>query len=200
MKFTLHELRSYLDAAAEFERRYQERATPTDNPRKLRDHFLPLAREYTGKDIQAFELDELLPHETIHGSCIAEKDGFSILINRSRNGHDESQVRFVLCKEIFHGILQEDGSNVTDICGHLDEVSVSFPMPDSDPKPSVKSEFLAEIAAMEFLFPYKARVIELQFGKVDFAQISEKYLIPQYYVEVYLDKSFMSELGAMVKA
>jgi Zn-dependent peptidase ImmA (M78 family) len=197
MKFSLHELRSSLDAAAEFDRLYHQRAEASQSPRKLRDHFLPLAREYTGHNIEAFELDEKLPHESIYGYFVAEEKGFSILISKGQTFH-EPQVRFVLCKEIFHGILKSDGSNAKDVCGHLDEIEVAFPVRDSEPGAAVKSELLAEIAAMEFLFPFKARIEELKQSPIDYAEIAERYLIPQYLVEIYLHPSYMAELGAMV--
>jgi Zn-dependent peptidase ImmA (M78 family) len=196
MKFTLHELRACLDAAAELERLYLIRGGASDNPRKLRDHFLPIAQEYTKKAIEIFELDNGLLHESIYGFYVAEDKGFSILLSK---GMDESQTRFVVCKELFHAILHNDGSNIVDICAHLDEVEIAFPVIDSDPGAAVKSEFLAEIAAMEFLFPFKARVEELKVNPIDFAKIADKYLIPQYLVEFYLHPIYMTELGAMEK-
>lgn len=195
MKFTIQELRACLDAAGAFSEHYRLRAAPAQSPRKLRDHFLPIACEHTHHNIEAFVLDVPLKHGTIYGSYCAEAEGFSILLAAGMN---EDQIRFVLCKEIFHAILHDASSNITDVCDHLDGVAISFPVRDSEPALSVKSEFLAEIAAMEFLFPYEARVTELAAAQINYAKIAEKYLIPQYLVEIYLHETYMSELGAMV--
>jgi Zn-dependent peptidase ImmA (M78 family) len=197
MKFSIQELRRCLDVAAEFSRRYAAYVAPDTSARKSRDDLLSVAQEYAGKEIGVFLLDEPLEHETIYGYYVAEANGFSILL---RTGLPEDLIRFVLCKELLHVILDDKPESRTiDVSVHLEQVSIAFSVADSDPSPAVKSELLAEVAAMEFFFPYKARVEELKANPPDYQKIAEKYCIPQYLVEIYLHPTFMSELGAMEK-
>ena len=64
-----------------------------------------------------------------------------------------------------------------------------------EPAESVAVEFFAEVAAMEFLFPYCCRIKELagQFNG-NFLAIAEKYRTPQVLVEKYLSKGYMEFL------
>jgi hypothetical protein len=196
MKISVHELRGCLDIAAEFTRQYKEYVAPASGSRKSRDDLLHVAQELTGKEIDIYELDEPLEHETIYGYFVAEANGYSILL---RTGLHEDVIRYVLCKELFHVMLDANTEyRTTDTCGHLDQVAISFPVTDSEPGPAVRSEVLAEIGAMEFLFPYTARIEELATTPVDFQTITDKYKIPQYLVERYLHPTYMAELGAMV--
>jgi Zn-dependent peptidase ImmA (M78 family) len=199
MKLLPHELRRCLDAAAEFSRRYDAHVAPHTGPKKSRDDLLHVAQAMIGKEIGVYELDDPIEHETIHGFYVREADGYSILL---RTELPEEQIRFVLCKELFHVMLDDKPEScTTDVLAHLEQVALSFPVVDSDPSPAVKSEFLAEIAAMEFFFPYRVRAEELKAAGSstgpNFPQIAGKYGLPQYLIEIYLHPAFMTELGAM---
>jgi hypothetical protein len=198
MEISIHELRACLDRAAEFTERYNAYVgSDANNPRKSRDDLLKVAREYTAEEIEIFLLDEPLKHETIYGFCVKEEKGYSILLS---TGLPEDLTRFVLCKELFHVMIDGDvSSRNPNVCDHLEQVVIAFPVADSKPGKGVVSELLAEIGAMEFLFPYKARMEELASAAVDFQAIATKYLIPQYLVEIYLHPSYITELGAMVR-
>jgi hypothetical protein len=104
--------------------------------------------------------------------------------------------RYVLCKEYFHAIIDGDDYRNMNIYDHLKEVSISFPDGKSRPDSPVQSEMLAEIAAMEFLFPYGERVSHVANGNLDFANIAEHYKIPQFFVERYLSVEWMAYRGA----
>ncbi|MEZ0260914.1 MAG: hypothetical protein ACAH80_07880, partial [Alphaproteobacteria bacterium] len=74
--------------------------------------------------------------------------------------------------------------------------SVAFPASSSRPRRSVVCEQLAEIAAMEFLYPFKYRMYDAQQKSIDYHHIAKHYRIPQVYVEEYLDPQVMKTLGA----
>lgn len=105
--------------------------------------------------------------------------------------------RLVLCKEIFHVILDEDRTRHESVNQLLDDLSAQLILENGIRKQSdipFQTEFMAEIAAMEFLFPYKERLLKVNNGAPDFAQIAEQYKVPKRYVEMYLSDSYMIPL------
>nr|WP_244667600.1 ImmA/IrrE family metallo-endopeptidase [Xanthomonas sp. D-109] len=109
----------------------------------------------------------------------------------------ERERRFVLTKEMFHVLLDEERCRNMDIYGHVQEATMSFSIEDSNPNSPVAAEVLAEIGAMEFLLPYaKRKVLLEQCGDApDFALIARRYGIPQMYVEEYLSDRMMAEFA-----
>lgn len=105
--------------------------------------------------------------------------------------------RFVLCKELFHVMIDvKDNEKLFangDIENHIDQYLVEEI--NIDPKTTspnnVQAELLAEIAAMEFMFPYTHRVS--QKGKQS-SEIAENYKLPKALVEKYMSDSFMHAL------
>lgn len=62
---------------------------------------------------------------------------------------------------------------------------------------AVESEKLAEIAAMQFLYPYQERVADIakiKSGACTYQKISNHYGLPQIYVEIYLGEIVMDKL------
>lgn len=109
----------------------------------------------------------------------------------------ERERRFVKCKELFHVILDEDRCRSMDIYGHLELAAAAFSIYDNSPDSPVVWEMLAEIAAMEFLLPYKDRlaIIAGAEGNIDYANIARLYGVPQIYVENYLSEAMMAEFA-----
>ncbi len=89
-----------------------------------------------------------------------------------------------------------------DIYGHVQEAASSFSIEneDANPESPVATEFLAEIAAMEFLLPYAKRkaILDHANGEPDYAMVARIYGIPQVYVEGYLSDRMMSEFAKIM--
>jgi hypothetical protein len=60
-------------------------------------------------------------------------------------------------------------------------------------------EFIAEIAAMEYLFPFKERIKIYKQGNIDFDAIATEYKIPRLMVEKFLTKYRMQSLQVCYK-
>lgn len=56
---------------------------------------------------------------------------------------------------------------------------------------SVQAEFLAEIAAMQLLFPHAHRVAQV---RRDFSDIAEHYKIPRQKVEQFMQQTYLDTL------
>ncbi len=198
MRISLRELRFTLDIAADISRRHDAYVRDDALPKKDRDDVQAVVQERLGgSPIEIYELNDRLEHETIVGYYVAEDVGYSVLVSA---GLDEDDLRFVVCKELLHILIDVHNKEYrsTDMCGHLDEMALSFLATTEEPKPSVRAEWLAEICAMELLFPYTDRKKELEAGNVDFKAVAEKYGVPQYHVERYLQQRTMEEIGAMM--
>lgn len=108
-------------------------------------------------------------------------------------GQERVWERFVLCKELFHVLLDKQlsdsiFSNGENLERHLEHFLGTDVF---ETTPSVQSEFLAEIAAMEFLFPYEHRMKQIDHDAQD---ISDRYQIPKAKVEQFLHENFMAGL------
>lgn len=101
--------------------------------------------------------------------------------------------RFVLCKELFHVLLDvEDKQRIfahNDVDAHLEKYMYED-SPDSSPL-NVQSEWLAEFAAMEFLFPHAHRAKQID---VDSAVLAERYKVPKQKVEEYMRPKYIEML------
>jgi Zn-dependent peptidase ImmA (M78 family) len=195
----MKDLRAAMDAAAELTAQYELYVLNGVHPHKSVQDVLWMFKEYLNKNITVLELNEPLPHNSIKGFYLCKHDGtYDVVL---AVGLEIEWKRFVLCKELFHILLDQAEYRTTNIYDHLEEVTTAFPMLESRPGPAVISEAMAEFAAMEFLFPYSARKQELAAagaGSVDYAQIVAKYRIPQLYVERYLSPPYMEYFGAFM--
>lgn len=167
------------------------------HPRDLRslDDLERILVEYLGKPVEILDLRIPAGDRVVRGMFMARKDGTYLVFRLADLGDRER--RFVTCKELFHVILDDERCRNMDLLGHLEASQTSFSTADSRPDPGVKSELLAEIGAMEFLFPYARRVEELARAgeNPDFGMIAAKYGVPQLYVEEYLSQHYMTVLG-----
>ncbi len=104
--------------------------------------------------------------------------------------------RFVIAKEIFHGILDADEYHNMDVFSHLESVLASFPDSAHKTSPSAEAEFLAEVATMEFFFPYEKRAEEMAVGPDvrNYQALALKYRIPLVKVERFLSDEYMDNL------
>lgn len=110
-------------------------------------------------------------------------------------GLDLDARRFIICKELFHVVLDAESRRNMDMFRHLQEVTTTFPVAIVQPNSAAAAcEYYAEAAAMEFLFPYTERLAVLAAapeGGPNYAEIASRYGIPQEYVESYLGAPLM---------
>lgn len=96
--------------------------------------------------------------------------------------------KLALCKELFHVIL----SNPDSVSVEFDE-TIEKCVAGGSLDSIASSEFVAEIAAMEYLFPYTHR-IGICKNPFDLDVIAQRYRIPKLIVEQYLTKPRMESL------
>ena len=157
--------------------------------------LLNFCRNFLDKEIRLVEHADSFHNHKIYSFFVKFQDHFDIVYLRELNN---CWMRFVLCKELFHVILDDPSNCNANVAEHVDSV---FAISLSDGAPerpnSTQIETAAEIAAMEYLFPYSERRRVLSHPQVDYMAIAKQYLVPRVYVEVYLGQTTMAVLGAL---
>lgn len=189
----MKDFRFCLDTAAEMTEQYKLYVLAAEGFPRSVDNLLELCTQHQQKQIEVQTLD--LKDKAISGMYVNFGTRYAIVVDVGLN---QCWKRFVICKELFHVLLDAEEYRNMNIYAHLEEVKSTFPLPDSHPGSAAISEAMAEIAAMEFLFPYSSRVAELaQNATPDYLALAHKYKIPQVFVENYLSPSYMENIGAM---
>lgn len=184
-----------LDKASELIEHYEMYVRAPDASARSMDDMVDVCRDYLQKVVVINDLDVIAEDKVVHGMFAAFADGsYEIFILAELN---ERERRFVLTKEMFHVLLDEERCRNMDIYGHVEEATASFSIDDSNPNSPVAAEILAEIGAMEFLLPYKKRVKILEHSDdlPDMAIQARRFGIPQRYVEEYLSDRMMAEFA-----
>jgi Zn-dependent peptidase ImmA (M78 family) len=184
-----------IDRACEVTREYKLRVLNADASERSVDGLIDVARHVLGKTIHLKKLDIDKEDTSTWGACFAYDTHYDVC---TVDGLNYCWTRFIYCKEVFHAILDRDEYRNVSLCAHIDEAVSVFPDPEYSAKPStaVMAEKLAEIAAMEFLFPYTRRKQELEKdGSVNYQTIAERYRVPLVLVERYLSAVYMEPLG-----
>lgn len=142
--------------------------------------------------LEILEIDELYSVSDARGFFLVDAKGNYKIIHLK--GQNLCWERLVICKELFHVMLDSEESRNICIASHLDEFMSSYPNREIVPNKAVVSEWQAELAAMEFLFPFKDRFIIT--SKQDFvsSDIAARYRIPKVMVERYLSSEYMNNL------
>ena len=198
MIINVNEIKGALDVATQMAEHYAQNILSGQAYPRSVDDLLMLSRDYLGKDINVYDLEGIPETSSIRGTFLALEDGnYEIHLSREPT---KCKNRFVLCKEIFHVLLDDEEYRNMEIYEHLKEVSITFPTDKSTPGKSVVCEQIAECAAMEFLFPYEKRVEQINLylsePQPNHLEIAEYFMVPQYLVERYLSDSFMETLSA----
>lgn len=189
------DIRICLDKAREMGEHYVLYVLQRDFPRSVVD-LKWICEEYLHLRIRPRLLPLPAAQSSIRGLYMSTPDGYEIYL---LSGMNYCWNRFVFCKEMFHVLLDKDEYRNMQIYEHIEEVALKFPEPRSHPSQAAVSELMAEIAAMEFLFPFKDRLLQLggkPLDQVDSLAIAQLYKIPQYYVEKYLSQPWMEYIGA----
>lgn len=194
MHLSIKNVQDCLHAARNLQEQYRLYVLAGDRPDKSMDDLIWVFREYLDCELEINLLEEPVANQSVFGHYLKLEAKCVINVQPRL---ELPMTRFVTVKELFHVVLDEEACRIIKIEEHLAEVFATFPVPDSTPGFNVVSEILAEIAAMEFMFPYARRREELaRADNPDFGAIAEKYGIPQALVEQYMGQDYMDQLGA----
>ncbi len=187
------DFRFCLDQAKYMAEQHKTYAHPGDTTPKDINEFVRICKEQLNFNITLKSIPIAAANSGIRGFFIRTTDAYEIYILEGLNTCWEA---FVRCKELFHILLDNPEYRNMDIYAHLEEVTIAFPLPASSPGKSVTCECMAEIAAMEFLYPYSMRKHDHQKKPIDYLAIAKHYRIPRVYVEAYLRDDVMKTLGS----
>ena len=112
------------------------------------------------------------------------------------NGLNFCWQNYTVTKELFHVLIDTEDSRDMNLSRTTMIESVGAPFDSNKPHYfAAAAELQAEIAAMEFLFPYKDRQAIINLPKRrEFSSVAKQYLIPRLMVEKYLSQVFLDEL------
>lgn len=190
MLLTDEELKYCFDKTRDIAEQYAMYHIAADDPRRSVDNLRLTCEAYLKVKIELREMHVPRATSAVVAAFFSVGAGVYHVAYVQDLPHD--RLRLVVCKELFHVILDCEEFHNMDLTAHVEEVTVAFPDHHSNPGPSVKAELLAELAAMEFLFPYHLRLQELAGeGKTNFRAIAEKYGVPQVNVEHCMHPSYM---------
>lgn len=167
------------------------------NPRtnvKSTDYLRDICEKYLEKKIEIYRHKmPVVEGQPTKGFYFSKTDGsYEVAL---LTGLNYCWRRLVLCKELFHVVLDEEESRHETVEQLIDETAMHINLRNNSTSIPFQTELLAEIAAMEFLFPYAERSEKIKTdGAFDSAVAAEQYKIPRFYVELYLSDSFMSVL------
>jgi hypothetical protein len=162
------------------------------NDRSVQD-LLIFCRDFVDRPINLLAHPDSWHNHKAKSFYVQYDDKYEIVYLKDLNN---CWMRFCLCKELFHILLQDSSNCSADLKSHVGDVfTVGIESLDSSGKKSTQVEIAAEIAAMEYLFPYVDRKRWASSTNIDFMNIANKYLIPRDYVERYLHSNSMSSLS-----
>lgn len=168
----------------------------SSNPARDIGEVLRTFERALGAKVEVFEVPITVEHGWVMGMCLLSDDK-KIEIGLARD-LDEPLARYVLCKELFHQALDRPEYRNVSIAGHIEEYTLTFPDDESSPRKPVVAEFLAEVGAMEILFPFKQRV-RIVDSKPDHDEVAKRFQLPKLYTQKYLSTSFMKNLERFSK-
>jgi len=199
MLFEEEDITACLDKACDIRELYELYVLHGKTYPKSVDDLLWICQEYLKKQILIEYVDLPAEGSSIHASYWAMAEGsyrIGVLL-----GLSEDQLRFVLCKELFHVIFDEARRRSLALSEHVEEYTSTFQLDDGQPNCAAAWETLAEIAALEFLFPYEYRRAAAQGdGAVNYARLATMYGLPRYFVEVGCGEGNLDYIGKRIRA
>ena len=164
-----------------------------DAPQKYMDYVLDSCKALGVGTVQILQVDIPFDQTAVYSMVVMKGSNPDIVLARDLN---HCWVRYTVCKEIFHLLIDGEQYRNLDIAAHTEAVTIAYPLNEAKPDMAVAAEFLSEIAAMEFLFPYAKREHLLTLaGQPNFLAIAQQYRIPQLLIDRYLSQHFMEALG-----
>ena len=195
MNFSTDELAQAIEKANEIADHYRLNHLDSDNCERYVDHLRASCQQYLSKVIHLEKLD-VAEDSAVRAMCLLMADDSATVCYSEHL--DNPWTRFAVCKEIFHLVLDAEEFRNMDLDAHIQEVTSAFLYDDSTPSPPVRAEVLAEVAAMEFLFPFSARTKELAGSDANNKiAIAERYGLPAVLVDRYMSKQYMDVLGGI---
>jgi Zn-dependent peptidase ImmA (M78 family) len=181
-----------LDKAKEMADYQKQYAINGDATRKSIDDFKWIIETYLEETVNIVEIEIPAASSSIRGWIVTYEDRYEIVVLDEKNF---CWKRFVTCKELFHVVLDQELFHNMDMAKQIEEIALD----SMDVKPAASfnafSEALAEIATIEFMFPFADRVAVLENIKdgdeIPAAELAERYKIPKVWVERVLSPSMM---------
>lgn len=190
------ELQYCMGKTAELMRQYLMRYVDNDGPVRPVELLRRACQVHLGASFSMETLEVAIPPKGPALKAFVVRVGENVFDIRVAPGLDPAQKRFVLCKELFHIVIDKPEYRSTDLLPHIGEMTKDIPFHAGPKNPAVICEHLAEIGAMEYLLPFAVRAREaaaVQNG--DYAPVSDKYCLPLVKVEQYLSPEYMEWLG-----
>lgn len=192
--FDDEEIIACLEKAQEIVDLYNLYVLNSKHRRRSVDDLIWICEQYLGKKILIEYIDIPVDGSSIKAAYLAMSDG-SYRIGLLSGMSDEEE-RFVLCKELFHVILDEESRRSLELEDHLENYTSNIALDEGRPNCSAAWETLAEIAATEFLFPHDERA-ELTNGSTaqDFGKLATRYGMPRIHVEIACGAGNLAYIG-----
>lgn len=190
MRILKTDLQACLSQTAEICKVYKSMYLGSGATVRFLDNLVHLVATHEQKQVQILRFEMAAADEQVKGGYVAFDDRYDVYLLGDLNFCWE---RFVLCKELFHVILDKSEYRNMRIGELVEEFTSAFPADDIRPGPAVTNELVAEICAMEFLFPYADR-ISLASRPHDSSEIAEQYKVPKVFVERYLSDAYCKNL------
>ena len=191
MTITALHLRHCIDNAKDITDQYRRYVLEGDRARKSIDKLLEVCSTYLETRIDVYEVD--MPQDgPTKAVYVAYEDHCDIFI---RSGLTPEWVRFVLCKELFHIVIDKDDCRSLELFD--DVLALQLPVIASARSNGSAWETLAEVSAMEFLFPFSDRQkIIANGGEINYTALATQYGLPLVYMESYLSREGMEAFEA----
>lgn len=182
---------------------YNSQYSAGGNPEKSVDFLLEICSRYLGKTFEIQEVEVHFEGSAVYSMCVMSANHVEIVIAKGLN---HCWKRYTVCKELFHVLIDTEDCRNLDLAALTEAVSFTFPNDEAHATKSVSAEFLAEVAAMEFLFPYASRErhydsahanANANGGGLNFKDIAVMHRIPQRYVDQYLTDQLLHKLAPM---
>lgn len=190
-------IRHSVDKAREISESYETYVLSPCFPRSA-DLLIWILQQYLNLKIQLNVLEIPAQGNSIRALIAVSEGHFEIYL---LGGMPHDLHRVVVCKELFHAVLDSEDYRNMALYKHLSECVMPSPDECRDPSPAKISEIMAEVAAMEFLFPYRERVTckkLIAAGKLNFERIAEEYMIPQFLVERYMSEEWLQYMSMLL--
>lgn len=164
------------------------------------DRVIDVCRNALGKNVDIYAGDPEDANRILHvrgyyKALDEERKNYAIYLRRPQ---EEEWLRFVTCKELLHVVLDVResescrGIHVHELVLDVVQDSYSGDIASSD---EVAVEKLAEIAAMEFCFPYAERIEYFKSNSIAYGDIAKEYGLPEPVVRRYLGEKMMGLLA-----
>jgi hypothetical protein len=164
-----------------------------NDPQKYIDYILTSCDALGVGVVRIVEVDIAFSDSAVYSLCVMNGNGQVDIV--LAKGLNHCWRRYAVCKELVHVLIDQEQYRNLNVSQHTENVSIAFPLDDGKPDLAVAAEFLAEVAAMEFLFPYSDRVrVMSQTQPPNFPALAQLYRIPQLLVDRYLTINFMAAL------